>query len=155
MGTNRCNNCVKDVVKSFHTECNHNRPVVEVFGQDLNAGLGTINFERKKKYWKCRSLQQNKIQLTMKKLQEEIPDNEDKNPNVDECTNDNGITTSHQQPTTTTNNNKNPVGFLTKFPIEVLETFDLSYRRPYMSVSNIIRRNRVNEMAQKIIATNV
>ena len=68
-----------------------------------------------------------------------------------ECTNDDGPTANIQQPTT-----KTRVGYLTKFPIEVSEKCDeLSYRKSYMSANNRTRRNRVNDMAQTIIAANV
>ena len=46
MGKNRCDNYVEAVV--IHTKCTYDRPLVEVFGQDLNAALGTINFETNK-----------------------------------------------------------------------------------------------------------
>ena len=92
MGKNRCKPSVKDVVKSFHRKCCHDRPLVQVFGQDLNAALDLSDFERNKKYCICRSLYNHKIQPALEKLQEENQNNENANPNVAECTNDTGIT---------------------------------------------------------------
>ena len=71
MGQNRCDKVVKDVVKSFHTKCDHKRALVEVFGQYLNAALGTIDSKRNKKYCICQSLYQSKIKTTMEKLVQE------------------------------------------------------------------------------------
>ena len=84
-----------------------------------------------------------------KQQEKKFPNKEIANPIVEECTDDNDITVNIQQPTA-----KICVGFLTKFPIEVLEEYNLSYRNPYISLSNRIRRNRVNEMSQKILAAN-
>ena len=148
----KCDTCVKDVVKSFHAKCDHKRPVVEVLGQYLNDALGTIRFERDKKYCICRNLYRHKVQDTMSTLvQEEILMKENSIPICMECTNDDCPTTNIQQPTT-----RNRVGYLTKLPIEVSDTCDeLNYRKAYMSATNRIRRNRVNNMAQAIIAANV
>ena len=71
MGKNRCEPSVKGVVKSFHTKCCHDRPLVEVFGQGVNAALDLSDFETNKKYCICRSLYQRKIQPALEKLKEE------------------------------------------------------------------------------------
>ena len=89
---------MKGVVKLFHTKCCHDRPLVEVFGQDLNAALDLSIFETNKKYCICRSLHWHKIQPTLEKLQEEYQNNKNANLNVAECTNDTGITENSQQP---------------------------------------------------------
>ena len=148
----KCDTCVKDVVNSFHSKCDHQRPLVEVFGQYLNDALGTIRFERDKKYCICRYLYRHKVQDAMAKLvQEEIRMKENTIPICMECTNDDGTTANIQQPTT-----KTRVGFLTKFPIEVSAKCDeLLYRKSHMSATNRTRRNRVNDMAQAVIAANV
>ena len=86
-----------------------------------------------------------------KVVQEEIRMEQNTIPICSECTNDDGPTANIQQPT-----KKTSVGFLTKFPIEVSTKCDeLLYRKSYMSATNRTRRNRVNDMAQAIIAANV
>ena len=58
---------MKAVVKSLHTKCTHDKTIVEVFGQDLNTALGTINFKTNKKYCICRSLFEHKIKMNLRK----------------------------------------------------------------------------------------
>ena len=92
---------MKDVVKYFHSKCDHQRPVVEVFGQYLNDALGNIRFERDTKYCIYRYLYRSKVQDAMAKLvQEEIQMKENTIPICMECTNDDGPTANIQQPTT-------------------------------------------------------
>ena len=121
---NRCDASVKDCVKYFHTKCCHDIPIIEVFGKDLNAALGIIDFETNKKYLICRYLHQRKIQPALKEIQEENQSNENANPNPMECTDANASTANIQQSTKQCH-----TGFLTKVTTQVLEKCD-SFRKP-------------------------
>ena len=124
----KCEASVKDRVKSFHTKCCHDRPLIEVFGKDLNAALDIIDFETNQRYQICFTLYHRKIKPALKKIQEENQKNEKENPNAMECT-------DAQQST-----KQSRTGFRTKFPTQVLEKCDL-FRNPYMSLSIICREN--------------
>ena len=92
----KCEASVNDRVKYFHTKCCHDRPLIEVFGKDLNAALGIIDFETNKKYLICRYLHQRKIQPALKEIQEENQSNENANTNTMECTDTNASTKNIQ-----------------------------------------------------------
>ena len=110
---NTCEDLVKALVKSFHTKCCYDRPLIEVFGKDLNAALGIIDFETNQKYQICFTLYHRKIKPALKNIQEENQNNENANPNAMECT-------DAQQST-----KQSRTGFRTKFPTQVLEQCDL------------------------------
>ena len=97
----RCDASVQDCIKSCHTKCFHDRPLIEVFGKDLDAALGIVNFETNKKYLVCRYLHQRKIEPALKEIQEENQRNENANPNTMECTDANASTANIQQSTKT------------------------------------------------------
>ena len=68
---NTCEASVKGVVKGFHTKCCYDRPVVQVLGNDINTALCIANFESNKKYRIYHYLHRQKLQPTLKRIQDQ------------------------------------------------------------------------------------